>query len=58
MAEIATRSQLSKPPGMPIVVIDSLAQDEPHALHKGLADRIGQSKLALTFGLADVVTDS
>ena len=45
-------------PNRPSEVKDSVAPSEPNVRHKGPADSIGQSRLPLTFGLADVVATS
>ena len=53
-AAVATRSQMKTPSSVPMVVGDSVAPKEPIVRHKGPANSIGQSRLPLSFGLADV----
>lgn len=55
---VATRLQMNPSPRMPTMIEDSIAQGEPCAFHKGPTNNIGQSRLPLTFGLADVVISS
>ena len=56
VAAVATRSQGSSLPVAPMVEENSATQGRPHVRHQGPSDSIGQSRLPLTFGLADVVT--
>ena len=59
MAAATTRSQLNIPSRPIDISRDStLIQNESSTRHKGPADNIGQSRLPLTFGLADVATKS
>ena len=53
-AAVATRAQMKTPSSVPMVGGDSVAPKEPIVRHKGPADSIGQSRLPLSFGLADV----
>ncbi len=55
VAAVATRSQVQASSNMDGEVRNSVPQGEPNVRHKGPADSIGQSRLPLTFGLADVV---
>src|SRR6478672_1209406 len=55
VAAAATTSQMNGPYKTSDVVDDSVAQGGPNVRHKGPADSIGQSRLPLTFGLADVM---
>ena len=55
MVVVATRSLLAGVPNRLVEVKDSVASSEPNVRFKGPADNIGQSRLPLTFGLADVV---
>ena len=54
MGAVATRSQVKTPSSVPMVVGDLVASKESIVRHKGPADNIGQSRLPLSFGLADV----
>ena len=50
---VATQSQTGAPQ-VPIVAVDPLGRVMQGARHKGPVDGIGQSRLPMTFGLADV----
>ena len=57
MAAATTRSQLKTPSQASDILRDPvLVDNERGARHQGPADNIGQSRLPLTFGLADVAT--
>ena len=58
MVSVATRSQLKTPSETLNSVRDQVAHDEPNARHKGPANNIGQSRLPLSFGLADLASTS
>ena len=49
---VATRSQTGAPQVL-IVAVDSLERVTQGSRHKGLVDSIGQSRLPMTFGLAN-----
>ena len=53
---VATRSQTGAPQ-LPTVAVDPLGRVTQGAQHKGPVDGIGQSRLPMTFGLADVAAN-
>ena len=53
---VATRSQTGAPQ-VPTVAVDPLGRVTQGARHKGPVDGIGQSRLPMTFGLADVAAN-
>ena len=53
ISAVATRSQTGEPQ-VPTIAVDPLGGVTQGARHKGLMDGIGQSRLPMTFGLADV----
>ena len=53
ISAVATRSQTGAPQA-PTVVVDPVVRVEQGTRHKGPTDGIGQSRLPMTFGLADV----
>ena len=56
ISAVATRSQTGAPQ-VPTVAIDPLGRVTQGARHKGPVDGIGQSRLPMTFGLADVIAN-
>ena len=56
ISAVATRSQTNVPQ-VPTVVVDPLGRVTQDARHKGPVDGIGQSRLPMTFGLADVAAN-
>ena len=53
ISAVATRSKTGAPQA-PTVVVDPMVRVEQGTRHKGPTDGIGQSRLPMTFGLADV----
>ena len=53
ISAVATRSQ-TKAPQAPTLVVDPMVIVKQGTQHKGPTDGIGQSRLPMTFGLADV----
>ena len=58
MVSVATRSLLKTPSETLKSVRGQVAHDEPNARHQGPADNIGQSRLPLSFDLADLASTS
>ena len=56
ISAVATRSQIGAPQ-VPTVAVDPLGRVTQGARHKGPVDGIGQSRLPMTFGLADVAAN-
>ena len=56
ISAVATRSQTGAPQ-VPTIAVDPLGRVTQGARHKGPVDGIGQSRLPMTFGLADVAAN-
>ena len=56
ISALATRSQ-TRAPQVPTLAVDPLGRVMQGARHKGPVDGIGQSRLPMTFGLADVAAN-
>ena len=56
ISAVATRSQ-TEAPEVPTIAVDPLGRVTQGARHKGPVDGIGQSRLPMTFGLADVAAN-